>query len=617
MTGSMQKIGLSVLLLFVSFLLYNGTSSHTRLPGEEGLIWKNPAVAEGKVTQAISGRWEAGSMFQPWEKGEFRPQVRPIPTLFRAVEHSIHDFARGSYQIDQVLLHGLAGVLLFLLLARWLGSILVGVLGGLLFVAHPAATHSVLHLGGLSEILCTIFFLATFLAIKEGGERLSRSRLIAIGLLAFVAMLSKEVGFLLPLVALGLLVDKRPGREGDRRALLAILVATVVAGLYWIIATMLTPEAISRIPAVQTTSGLAIFPLILQSIAGILVEASVLVLPLRLSHDYSWLLLLNGVQLYMLAAMAVALVAGVLVLAFSRGGNQPRTSLALAAILPLLAPAVIPGIVGTAGSERNIYLALPGWIGLALMLGQVVTSKWSGARPVLAGLAVGIVLALGLRTTHRVDDFQSHDALLESAYRNYERNPQILFELGNKRLARADYQGAIQLYEQALELRPDFPLASVNLGNAYIGMEEWGLALRALTPAASRSMHVRALRMIDAKTHYAAGRIMMEQERHREAALAFERVLLFYPEHLGAMGNLGLIYVRAPHYVYRGIELLEFVIARETNPNRKAGLQKGLTSARNLIADYTEELGVPPSERDRPEDGAIGVPWKEAEEEGM
>jgi tetratricopeptide (TPR) repeat protein len=176
-----------------------------------------------------------------------------------------------------------------------------------------------------------------------------------------------------------------------------------------------------------------------------------------------------------------------------------------------------------------------------------------GHRSPFAGLVVGIALLLGIRTILRVRDFKEDATLIQAAYRAHPRNPQILFEMGNEKFTRGDDAGAQKDYEAALALRPAFSLASVNLAWTHYDLKEYGKALRVLDPLAVTSRHVRSMRMVDAKSNYLAGLVLMRQDRTKEAAEALERTLLFYPDHAGARGNLGLLYVRAPNYVDRGL----------------------------------------------------------------
>ncbi len=609
MKGSIVLVGFLALLILLAFVvLYHGASDHMRLESEAELIWGNPAVTGAAPGQLLAGRWQAGEM---------RPQVRPVAVALRALEHEIHGYARSGYQADQIVLHAVVAWLLFLLLLRWLRSAVAAGIASLLFLAHPANTVSVLYLGGLSEILATGFFLGALLLMAGAKPPAGMGRIAGVGLLALGSMLSKETGFLLPFVAASVLLVSPSRWKEEKRLFYAVLGAAAIALLYRGVALVALPEPIRRIPTVDPTSALPLFPLLAQSIAGIAAEISIAVVPIRLSHDHTWLLTLHGPAFWGLAALALALVALAIWIAGRRGGAMPRTPLALLAILPLLAPALIPRLVGSVASERNLYLALPGFMGLAVLAAQRATERRTELRPVLAGVAIAIVALFGFRTFVRAPQFLDTPTLLQADRRAYPKNPQVFFELGNEKLSRSDYRGAIDLYQQALRLRADFPLAQVNLAAAYIGLEEYGLALRILDPVAIRSKHVPALRMVDAKAHYHAGLVLMRQERNKEAAEAFERTLLFYPDHLGARGNLGLMYVAAPQYVERGIEELEYVIPRETDPARRMGLEKNLNKAKARLETYVEQNGAKPSELEPTSSGVLGEPWKEAQEEGM
>ncbi len=607
--------GPALLMVLVSLLLYRGGHDHARLPAEKELIWGNEAVAQGKIGLTLLGRWQAG---------EYRQQVRPVATVLRSIEHAVYDFRRGQFQVDQIILHGVAGALLFLLLRRLLGSWPAGVLGGLLFVAHPGASQSVLYLGGLAEILSTIFFLGCLLALPDpaaprrpGQFAANRRGTVGIAALAALSMLSKEIGFLLPVVVGLMMLDPRFERGERRKVYLAVAVGTAIALAWRFAALAATPESIRRIPAIDPLTAVPYLKALEKAMAGIGAEAGVLLFPLRLCHDYSWLLAAPWWATAALTTFAdLLIIAGIWSVVRSKQ-RSPLTPLVLLALLPLLAPALLAVQNGTAASERNLYLALPGWVGLLLLAGRGIAQRKENLGPVLAGVAVGIALLLGVRTILRVPDFADNETLTQAAYRSWPRNPQILFELGNEKFVKGDDAGAQKYYEEALSLRPGFALASVNLSWTFFNQKELGKALRVLDPVAVASRHVRALRMIDGKANYLAALILMKQDRTREAAEALERTLLFYPDHRGARGNLGLLYVRAPHYVDRGIEHLQWAIVHESNASMRLTLQKGLTAAKEQREKYIAERGGPPSQFDPSEKGVLGEPWKKAAEEGM
>jgi len=75
--------------------------------------------------------------------------------------------------------------------------------------------------------------------------------------------------------------------------------------------------------------------------------------------------------------------------------------------------------------------------------------------PLLAGVAAGLIIVCGLRSSIRAGDYANYERLLKASLAVSAGNPQILFEMGNQKLLQADYPGAVDQYREALKLRPD------------------------------------------------------------------------------------------------------------------------------------------------------------------
>lgn len=73
--------------------------------------------------------------------------------------------------------------------------------GGLLFAVHPIHVESVAWMAGRSDVICGIFFLAAVLCLVTHARRGGASWAVAAGVLALLAMLSKETGAGLLLLA--------------------------------------------------------------------------------------------------------------------------------------------------------------------------------------------------------------------------------------------------------------------------------------------------------------------------------------------------------------------------------------------------------------------------------
>ena len=114
-------------------------------------------------------------------------------------------------------------------------------------------------------------------------------------------------------------------------------------------------------------------------------------------------------------------------------------------------------------------------------------------------------------------------------------DPMAHFALGNSLEAAGDLPAAIQAYERALALQPDFVEAGINLGALYVGVGRLEAAAAALERAlAGDPERVEALNNL--------GLIYRERGRLEEARDLYVRALQLQPNLAQAHFNLGLVY---------------------------------------------------------------------------
>ena len=132
--------------------------------------------------------------------------TRPVVNLSYAIDHAVWGPAPFGFHVTSVLLHVLNVMLLFLVWRQLAGGAHSAATAGLvaagLFAVHPLMTEAVGYISGRSEVLCGSFFLLAILAagrwMRQGG---ARWWLLAVGLWG-VALLTKEVAAMLPIVLL-------------------------------------------------------------------------------------------------------------------------------------------------------------------------------------------------------------------------------------------------------------------------------------------------------------------------------------------------------------------------------------------------------------------------------
>ena len=149
---------------------------------------------------------------------------RPVVNLSYAFDRWLWGYRPLGYHLTNVALHGMAVLLLYAWLRRILGDAGVeragataAFAGAALFAVHPLQSEAVAYVSGRSELMCAVWFLAALLLTRRA--MLSGRRLAAAGAIvcALLAIASKEIGLVLPIVVLAYDWLLRPGDETGRR----------------------------------------------------------------------------------------------------------------------------------------------------------------------------------------------------------------------------------------------------------------------------------------------------------------------------------------------------------------------------------------------------------------
>lgn len=155
----------------------------------------------------------------------------------------------------------------------------------------------------------------------------------------------------------------------------------------------------------------------------------------------------------------------------------------------------------------------------------------------------------------------------------YAQKPtaKTFYDIGMENSKNAEYSEAIDAFEHAIKLKPDYAEAHFGLGNVYYSLhryteaiDEYKNAVEAkpeyfdahVTLGVVSSMLSRYDEAIDAfkkavkikpknaEAFYNLGNIYMEVERYKEAAGAFEKAIELRPELAEAHYNLGICYLK-------------------------------------------------------------------------
>lgn len=123
---------------------------------------------------------------------------RPVSSLTYAFDYALWGLDPFGYHLTNLLLHGLAAVLVAVAVTALLDRPLVGYSSALLFAAHPLTAEVVPTAARRQDVLVTVFVLAALALFVRAHREDSRSALVASLLAYLLALGSKEIGIVLP-----------------------------------------------------------------------------------------------------------------------------------------------------------------------------------------------------------------------------------------------------------------------------------------------------------------------------------------------------------------------------------------------------------------------------------
>jgi Flp pilus assembly protein TadD len=431
---------------------------------------------------------ENGSIRTP---GDLRAIVwhdvtRPIANFSFAIDRAIWGPTPFGFHLTSVLLHVLNVVLLFAI-ARHLAADRTGsgpstaaaapgyvaFLAAALFAVHPLMTEAVGYISGRSEVLCGTFFFLAFLCGRRWMRGSGAGWWILTAALWAVALLTKELAAVLPIVLFTydrlVLAD---GPQEKRRRLWRLhgpLVGLAVAAAAARLAIFGYVEHSGNL----TFRWLAILDqaIVTWRYAALLVNPA----GQAIYHQVRPVLTVSDVRAIVAAAALAAVVAAA---CFARGGNRVMRFGVIWFVL-LLAPSALLYILGKgdAMAEHRVYLASAG---LLLVAAAAATrtiawlasvSRWHHA--LARAVIVVTLLSLAGRTVIRNVMWGDAAALWREASLMAPDDPLPHTVLGEELDQSGRYQEAVDEYRTALRLKPDDPLAYLKLGVCLATLEKF------------------------------------------------------------------------------------------------------------------------------------------------
>lgn len=490
----------------------------------------------------------------------------PLTMLSLMLDHQLYGLQPRGYHLTNLLLHTVSVVLLFLVLQGMTGAFWRSAFVAAIFAIHPLRAESVAWIAERKDVLSGGFFILTIGAYAL-YVRKNRSWpwYGAVVLLFTAGLLCKPTLVTLPFVLL--LLDFWPLRRFEslcsqpRNKYSEIAIKLVIEKLpLFILAAAACAATVWAAEKGMAANGNTSSPLLSRAANAIVSSATYLrqtICPTGLAAFYPRP---SGGFPAWVVALSLGFVMLLSIPAFT-GRSQPWYFVGWFWFLGMLTPML--GLVQAgdfAHADRMTYLPQ---IGLAMAftwLAADFAMLWQIPRPVCVALMVFTVLGLMIEAARQTAYWKNSQTLWRHALDCDPNNYVAHYELGQALMQKADVDGAMGEFSEALRLQPDYVGAHYNLA---IALREKGRIDDAI------AQYKKALQI---DSNYSAARLnlgdeLLQSGKVSDAIVQFEDILRQDPANARVRYNLGIALERKGD-ARAAVDQYQHALAQEpANPN--------------------------------------------------
>ena len=419
------------------------------------IIVANPWLREpgGLAKIFTSPFWSFG------EEGGTGNYYRPLLLGLHWLQYRLFGLDPAAYHFTNVLVHGLAVLLVFALARRVLGASdrtgWASFAGAALFAVHPVHIEAVCWVSGISDLLASSLVLVSlYIHIRWRDNGAATGFAVAF---CFAACLVKETAFVLPFLVMAYETLFGAGRFRPVQALRCCLpfAAACVAclAIRAMVLGALVPASTGSLGALLSA------PWLLTRYLGLLV------LPVDLNVMQAFEPVDFLEPRFVLGVVVAVVFAGAgAMLSRSAPVASLGFALVLVPILPVLNAAVL---TRHPFAERYLYLPSVGLAVIAAWAAALLLQKGPRSQ-LISHLATGLVLlCFASLSAARMAVWHSELSLWEATAIDSPRDPIARYNLGRALLEAGRPSEALVHLEEATQLRPRYGKARNNLGVTY------------------------------------------------------------------------------------------------------------------------------------------------------
>jgi tetratricopeptide (TPR) repeat protein len=548
LNGKAVVLVVCILLVVAVFLVFGQTLRYEFVFDDAAYVYKNSAVTGGLSLKGVEWAFTHSVLFN-WH---------PLTVMSHMLDCQLYGLNAGGHHLTNVLLHTASVILLFLVLHQMTGALWRSALVAAVFAIHPLRVESVAWVAERKDVLSGLFFMLTLWAYVRYAQQVTgdrcqvtgtdsaRSRVTGHGLLFYGLMLlffalgliSKPMVVTLPFVLLLLdywplnrfaspapTITKHGGSLQSHsipwRLLLEKIPLLVLSGAICVV-TMVTQKEIIEPVSVALRMG--------NAVVSYVIYLRQMICPAGLAVLYPYPR--NGLPGWEIV-LVVVLLAAISAAVFLRRQRQPYLLVGWLWYLGMLVPAI--GLVQSglrAHADRYTYLPQIGLYLAIVWTARDLTISWRHGRQILGVGALSVIVALMVCAWKQTSYWRTDEILWERALActsgNYVAHNNLGYDLAHQgRTAEA-----IEHYQKALEINPDFAEAHNNLGTALLNQGRLEEASEHYHQALDKDPAF-------AEAHNNLGILLMKQGGTAEAVEEYRKAIELNPNRAEFYNNLG------------------------------------------------------------------------------
>lgn len=510
---------LSIILLisFISYLpvLHNGLLDWD----DDRYIKNNPLLASINLKE----------IFSQFVMGNYHP----LTILTLATEYDLFGLNETGYHAISLSLHLLNVILVFYVVFLLSEKTEVALVASLLFGIHPLHVESVAWASELKDLLYSFFFLAAYICYLKYLKEFAKKFYFYALLLFVLSLFSKAMAASLPILLI--LTDSFKERKVNYKALIDKVPFFLLAILFGVIAIVAQKSS-------DSFQDIAIFSFpqrIIFACYGFITYLFKLILPMHLSAIYPYPVK-SGMEV---SIQYVAYLPFIFILAAGvyysmRFTKKVFFSIGFFAITIFLVLQLLP-VGGAIMADRYSYIPS---IGIFYLAGEGFILLWNKKQKWISiFLLSGFVLFCSVKTYARCTVWKNELTLWNDVISQYQTIPMAYNNRGSFFVNENNYEKALEDYNKAIELKPNYAQAYFNRGTLFMKLNKKQEALGDFSKAIELEPDFW-------KAFLNRGFLYLEENKNEEALIEFNTAIQLKPDFDEAFYNRGVVFSNLRQY---------------------------------------------------------------------